>query len=60
MKFSWAHSSSLSNSLWMVCHLIWHADRRTQLGVIHKLAEGALDSTVDVTDKDIKEHQSQY
>ena len=31
----------------------------TQLGVICKLAEGALDPTVHVTDEDIKEAQSQ-
>ncbi|GAB0186614.1 mitochondrial enolase superfamily member 1 [Grus japonensis] len=32
----------------------------TQLGVIGKLAEGALDPTVHVTDKDVKQHWSQY
>ncbi|GAB0188195.1 cAMP-dependent protein kinase inhibitor alpha [Grus japonensis] len=37
-----------------------HVDRTTQLGVIGKLAEGALDCTVHVTDKDVKQRQSQY
>ena len=34
-------------------------DHTTQLGVISKFAEGALDSIVNVIDKDVKEHQSQ-
>ena len=34
-------------------------DHTTQLGVICKLAEGALD-TVDVTDEDVKEPRSHY
>jgi len=34
------------------------ANFTTQLGVICKLAEGALDSTVDVIDEDIKQHWS--
>lgn len=36
------------------------ADCTTQLGVIVKLAEGALDPTVHSTSKDIKQCQSQY
>ncbi|KAK4827038.1 hypothetical protein QYF61_013222 [Mycteria americana] len=32
----------------------------TQLGVVHKLAEGALDPTVYVIDEDIKQYWSQY
>ena len=36
-----------------------HVDNTTQLGVIHKLAEGALNPTVHSTDEDIKEHQTQ-
>ncbi|KAK4812466.1 LOW QUALITY PROTEIN: hypothetical protein QYF61_026459 [Mycteria americana] len=36
----------------------WHANR-TQLGVIYKLAEGALDLTVNVIEN-IEEHWSQY
>ncbi|KAK4826033.1 hypothetical protein QYF61_003854 [Mycteria americana] len=35
-------------------------DRTTQLGVIGKLAEGALNLTVHVTSKDVKQHWSQY
>ncbi|KAK4818782.1 hypothetical protein QYF61_019128, partial [Mycteria americana] len=35
-------------------------DHTTQLGVIGKLAEGALNPTVHVTDKDVKWCQSQY
>ncbi|KAK4827407.1 hypothetical protein QYF61_017837 [Mycteria americana] len=35
-------------------------DHTTQVGIIGKLAEGALNPTVHVTDKDIKHHQSQY
>ncbi len=34
-------------------------NRTTQLGVVSKFAEGALDSVVDVIDKDVKEHRSQ-
>jgi len=36
-----------------------HVDYTTQLGVICKLAEGALDLTVDVIDEDIKQYSSQ-
>ena len=32
----------------------------TQLGVIHNLAEDALDPTTDVIDEDVKEQWSQY
>jgi len=35
-------------------------DRTTQLGVTCKLAEGALDLAVYVTDENVKQHQSQY
>ncbi|KAK4826701.1 hypothetical protein QYF61_010916 [Mycteria americana] len=35
-------------------------DRTTQLGVVGKLAEGALNPTVHVADKDVKQHWSQY
>ena len=34
-------------------------DCTTQLGVIHRLAEGALDATVYVIDEDVEEHWSQ-
>ena len=37
-----------------------HVDCTTQLGVIHRLAVGALNSTVNVIDEDVKEHQSHY
>ncbi|GAB0178969.1 cAMP-dependent protein kinase inhibitor alpha [Grus japonensis] len=35
-------------------------DRTTQLGVVSKLAEGALDPTVHVIDKDVEQRRSQY
>ncbi|KAK4825444.1 hypothetical protein QYF61_027474 [Mycteria americana] len=35
-------------------------DHTTQLGVVSKLAEGALSPTVHVADKDVKQCQSQY
>ena len=34
-------------------------DCTTQLGVIHKLAEGALDAIIHVIDEDVEEHWSQ-
>ena len=37
-----------------------HADCTAQLGITCKLSEGALNPTVDVTDEDVKDHQSQY
>ena len=37
-----------------------HVDCTTQLGVIGKLAEGALNPTVHVHDKDVRQHWSQY
>ncbi|KAK4828658.1 hypothetical protein QYF61_000376 [Mycteria americana] len=37
-----------------------HVECTTQLGVICKLAEGALNPTVLVTNKDVKQHWSQY
>jgi len=37
-----------------------HVDRTTQLGVFGKHAEGALNPTVHVTEKDIKQHWSQH
>ena len=49
-RFLRAHFLSLSRFLW-VASLLFH-----QLGFIHKHAEGALDPTVHVTDKDVKEH----
>jgi len=41
MKFTWAHLSSLSRSLWMASLTSYHINRTTQLGVVHKLAEVA-------------------
>ncbi|GAB0176555.1 hypothetical protein GRJ2_000120700 [Grus japonensis] len=37
-----------------------HVDCTTQLGVVSKLAEGALDPTVHVANKDVKQCRSQY
>ena len=37
-----------------------HVDRTTQLGVICKLAEGALNPAIYVIDEDIKQYWSQY
>ena len=37
-----------------------HVSHTTQLDVIHKLAEGALDPTVNVVDEDNKEYWCQY
>ena len=37
-----------------------HVDHTTQLGVICRLAEGALHPTVYIIDEDIKQYQSQY
>ena len=36
-----------------------HIDCTTQLGVIHKLAEGALDAIIYVVDEDVEDHRSQ-
>ncbi|KAK4825071.1 hypothetical protein QYF61_023075, partial [Mycteria americana] len=59
MRFTWAHFSSLSRSLWMAFRPSG-VNRTAQLGVICKLAEGALDPTVYVIDEDIEQHWSQY
>lgn len=37
-----------------------HVDHTTHRGVVGKLAEGSLDPTVRVADKDVKLHQPQY
>ncbi|KAK4832076.1 hypothetical protein QYF61_020632 [Mycteria americana] len=58
MRFTRARFSSLSRSLWMASHPSRHVNCTTQLGVICKLAEAALDPTVYVTDEDIKQHWS--
>jgi len=38
----------------------WCVSCTTQLGVICKLVEGALDLAFSVIDKNVKEHRSQY
>lgn len=38
---------------------LWCVDLTPQLGVISKLAKGALDPTVSITDEDMKKYQSQ-
>ncbi|KAK4806791.1 hypothetical protein QYF61_005587 [Mycteria americana] len=38
----------------------WHVNCTTQLGVICRLAEGALDLSVNVIDENIEQHWSQY
>lgn len=43
----------LDNILSLQC-----VDHTTQLGVVGKLAKGALDHTVRVTDTNVKQHQS--
>jgi len=35
-------------------------DHTTELGVINRFAKGALNPTVHVTNKDVKQHWSQY
>jgi len=55
MRFAQAHFSRLSGCLWMAS-----LPFSTLLGVIIKLAEGALKPTAHVADKDVKQHQSQY
>lgn len=37
-----------------------HLSHTTQLGVIHRLAEGALSATVHVIKIDVKQHWSKY
>ncbi|PKU40783.1 testosterone 17-beta-dehydrogenase 3-like [Limosa lapponica baueri] len=37
-----------------------HVDHATKLGVVSKLAEGALNPTVHVSSKDVEQHWSQY
>ncbi|KAK4831008.1 hypothetical protein QYF61_014579 [Mycteria americana] len=59
MRFTQVHFSSLSRSLWMASHPSG-VSCTTQLGVICKLAEGALDLAVNVIDENIEQHWSQY
>ncbi|PKU36589.1 hypothetical protein llap_13111 [Limosa lapponica baueri] len=59
MRFAWAHLSSLSRPLCMAS-LPSSMLTAPQLGVISNLAEGVLNPTVHVADKDVKQHQSQY
>ena len=56
IMFTWALLSSLSRSLSMASI---PTNGTTHLGVISKLAAGALDPIISVTDKDVKEYQSQ-
>ena len=44
----------------MTSHPSGMSDRTTRLGVICKLAEGALAAIVDVIDEDVKDQCSQY
>jgi len=60
MRFAQAHLSSLSRSLWMASIPSSVVDCTKQLGVGGRLAEGALNSTVHVADKDVQQRQSQY
>jgi len=50
---------SLCGSLWM-SSCLEHVDPTPQLGVISQLAEGALDSFVNVTDEDIEVYVPQH
>lgn len=50
--------SSLSRSLWMAS--LPSSMSTSQLGVTHKLAKSALNSTVHVSNEDIKWCRSQY
>ena len=59
-RFPWAYFSSQSRSLWMASLPSKHINCTTQLGVIHKLAEGALNPTVSVINQDIEKYWSQY
>ena len=54
MRFTQAHFSSLSQSFWMASLCSRMFSHIIQLGVIHKLAEGALNLTVHVADKDVE------
>ena len=48
---------SLSRSLWMAsCPLSVSTTHTTQLGILHKVAEAALDPAADVVDEGVKEH----
>ncbi|KAK4826482.1 hypothetical protein QYF61_009478 [Mycteria americana] len=59
MRFTGAHFLSLSRSLLDDILSLRRVNRTTQLGVIWKLAEGALNPTVYVIDEDIKQYWSQ-
>ena len=56
------HLSPLLEPVWVSLNVVLSlgcVDCSTELGVIHKLTESALDSTINVIE-DIKEHWSQY
>ncbi|KAK4812204.1 hypothetical protein QYF61_009096 [Mycteria americana] len=59
MRFALAHLNPVKVPLHGTPSL-QRVNRTTQLGVISKLAEGALDPTVRVVKKDVKQHHSQY
>ncbi|PKU40440.1 solute carrier family 22 member 7- hypothetical protein [Limosa lapponica baueri] len=59
MRFTWAHVSSLSIPLDDILSL-WCMDNTTQLGLICKFADGALNTSVYVIDKNVKEYWSQH
>jgi len=55
MNFPWSHCSSVSRLLNGILSFK-HIDHTAQLDVIHKPAEDALDSSVNVANEDVKEH----
>ncbi|PKU49265.1 solute carrier family 22 member 7- hypothetical protein [Limosa lapponica baueri] len=60
VRFAQVHLSSLSKVPLDGIPSLQHVDCATQLGVISKLAESALYPTVRVSNKDVKQHWSQY
>jgi len=60
MRFPQAHFSSLSRSLWMASCPSGVSNCTTQLDVICKLTEGALDLSVYVINENVKQHRFQY
>ena len=60
MRFTWICFLSLSRPLLDDILSLMCVNHTTHLGVICKLAEGALDPTVYVIDTDIKQYWSQY
>ena len=60
MRFTQAHLSRPVQVPLNGIPSLQRINHTTQLGVVGKLAEGALGPTVHVTDKDIKHHRPQY